>query len=59
MAVVRFLVKDLPFGSESIFGPGLLKVDEGGLSGAEEEVLQGRERQELVFGEHGGDFGRG
>jgi len=52
-AVVGSLVQDLALGREAVLGPSLFQMDQGGLPGAKEKVLEGGEGEELVFGEHG------
>ncbi len=48
-AVVGAVVEDAALGGETVFGPGLLDMNEGPLPLAEGEVLEAGERQQVVF----------
>jgi hypothetical protein len=52
LPTVHALVQVAPLHREPVLGPHLLDVDEGALAFAEEEVLEGRDGKEVVFGEH-------
>ncbi len=45
------LVKMPAFDGQSVLGPEALDVDQGALPLAEEQVLEGGDRQEVVFSE--------
>jgi len=51
-AVVGAFVHEVALDREFVFRPDLLQVDEGALTGAKQHVLQSRDGEELVFGEH-------
>ena len=51
--LVGFFVQGLPLGGEFVLPPNLLKMDQRALARAIEPVLKSREREKLVFGEHG------
>ncbi len=51
--VMGFLMEDVSFRSETIFGPYLFQVDQCALPRAIQPVLERGKREELIFGEHG------
>ncbi len=51
-ASVRSLMERAPFGREAVLRPEALDVDERALPLAEEEVLEARDREQEVVGDH-------
>ena len=52
LPAVRPLMQHPAFGSEPVFNPNLLEVDQGALTGAVQIVLQGGEHDVVGFGVH-------
>jgi len=55
---VRALMQQIAFTGRKIIRPDLLDMDERALPFAEKKMLKRRDREERVFGEHGGNFSR-
>ena len=45
-------MENSPFGGQAIFKPQLLDMDKRALPGAEQQMLQGGEHEEVVFAIH-------